>query len=364
MLKDSMISHPTGSETTVSASMGPPLVPTIQATSSPAVTMRSLMSQSTIYRRHEARLQRSLRLRGDTRPAMIRVLSLLPGLDYIVPRYQPDSASSSSRAKESNTLPSAIMMPSEYSEQTLFATDISTTTSPLSAQNSIHQNISWAAGAMFSTGVAAAFADRLFSGQCHATSNNPFQGQQTHLRRGWGFLWSFSSIRASSLRSTAGTVGPVAMLFGARAWLLDRHWSPLASSATAGGISGALQHFLGAVKMLPLSSYTLMHHALASSLYFSFCDTFLSESTQEEEDFSLLHTSLVGGAAGCLRSSAFLVLSAITTATGAIVPRQLFVATMLRAAPTHAMIWSAYQSMRHYSSKGLPAPKPQPSQQL
>jgi hypothetical protein len=51
--------------------------------------MMRLANQSTIYRGHEARLARSAALQDDTRPAMLRVLSLLPVFCLIVPPFEP-----------------------------------------------------------------------------------------------------------------------------------------------------------------------------------------------------------------------------------------------------------------------------------
>ncbi len=47
------------------------------------------MNQSTIYRRHEARLSRTLAKKDDQRPALIRILSGLPGFRMIVSPYKP-----------------------------------------------------------------------------------------------------------------------------------------------------------------------------------------------------------------------------------------------------------------------------------
>ena len=51
--------------------------------------LNQMMSQSTIYSRHEARRARTQQLASDPRPATIRVLSLLPIFNLIVPQFEP-----------------------------------------------------------------------------------------------------------------------------------------------------------------------------------------------------------------------------------------------------------------------------------
>ena len=44
-------------------------------------------TRSTIYDRHEARRSRTLQLRGDERPTVVRILAGLPGFRTIIPQY-------------------------------------------------------------------------------------------------------------------------------------------------------------------------------------------------------------------------------------------------------------------------------------
>lgn len=81
------------------------------------------MNQSTIYRRHEARLARSYALRDDPRPAFIRVMSGLPGFRIIVPPYKQETKNEVETLNERkqgqgiNALKTAM---GAYSEETLF----------------------------------------------------------------------------------------------------------------------------------------------------------------------------------------------------------------------------------------------------
>jgi hypothetical protein len=55
-------------------------------------SLKELMSQSTIYRRHEARALKSMENLEDTRPKAVRVLSGLPGFRTFIPPYNPSTS--------------------------------------------------------------------------------------------------------------------------------------------------------------------------------------------------------------------------------------------------------------------------------
>lgn len=83
------------------------------------------MNQSTIYRRHEARLSRTHALKDDPRPAAVRVLSLLPLFRMIVPSYQP-----SVTVKPLGNTSKIVDVPA-FSQDTVFSThELSTAPSP------------------------------------------------------------------------------------------------------------------------------------------------------------------------------------------------------------------------------------------
>mmetsp|Transcript_24163 Transcript_24163/g.66945 ORF Transcript_24163/g.66945 Transcript_24163/m.66945 type:complete len:426 (-) Transcript_24163:644-1921(-) len=83
-----------------------------------------LMNQSTIYRRHEARLARSYALRDDPRPAFIRVLSGLPGFRMVIPPYKEerkDETETPNQQKQGHENVVERKTPiGAYSEETLF----------------------------------------------------------------------------------------------------------------------------------------------------------------------------------------------------------------------------------------------------
>mmetsp|Transcript_5712 Transcript_5712/g.14274 ORF Transcript_5712/g.14274 Transcript_5712/m.14274 type:complete len:438 (-) Transcript_5712:165-1478(-) len=131
-----------------------------------------MMRQSTIYKRHEARLARSYALHDDPRPAIIRVMSGLPGFRMIVPRYQSRSKikSDEEQAHEKENIDFA---PGTYSEETVFehysgaadnnagATLIGSYENPNFYINaSVKENTMQA---MLATGVCSGAAEYLFS---------------------------------------------------------------------------------------------------------------------------------------------------------------------------------------------------------
>ena len=146
-----------------------------------AVSHMNLMNQSTIYRRHEARLARSYALRDDPRPAFIRVLSGLPGFRIIVPPYQ--KATTKEIAKPNLRKPKqgqGINAPKTtigvYSEETLFASfsdiadnAVGSTFTRRSGDVNTNDNINYAVvfkdmtQAMLATGLCSGIAEYVFA---------------------------------------------------------------------------------------------------------------------------------------------------------------------------------------------------------
>lgn len=83
------------------------------------VPRTNLMNQSTIYRRHEARLARSYALRDDPRPAFVRVLSGLPGFRMIIPPYHSNAERGQKKYGSSEKINRKHEIGS-FSEETLF----------------------------------------------------------------------------------------------------------------------------------------------------------------------------------------------------------------------------------------------------
>jgi hypothetical protein len=81
------------------------------------ISLKDLMSQSTIYRRHEARALQSMANCEDTRPKAVRVLSGLPGFRTFIPPYNPSTSSE-------QVSPSARVSPSSPFDIATTASDV------------------------------------------------------------------------------------------------------------------------------------------------------------------------------------------------------------------------------------------------
>ena len=186
-----------------------------------ATIISNLLTHSTIYRRHEARLSKTYALRDDTRPAFLRVLSGLPLFRTIVKPYNnhlPSSTSSSSstilptggskqeqqQAQQNNRFPkiTGTISIGDYSEETLFTpSDVATVattataTATATAINYISSNNDGTTltservlQAMLATGVCSGFAEYMFgiksttssssSSLSYLSSSSPFRKQQ------------------------------------------------------------------------------------------------------------------------------------------------------------------------------------------
>jgi hypothetical protein len=157
------------------------------------------MNQSTIYRRHEARLAKTYALKDDPRPAIIRVMSGLPGLRIIIPPYEPTTPQTTPTTnveQQQENLSSNLLSSQrqhhhhhhigDYSEETFFrATDDDEQTSNNNAIDMSNNPSSClsALQATFSTGVCCGVGEYVFGGhygrrrqqQQLSSSNSPFQ---------------------------------------------------------------------------------------------------------------------------------------------------------------------------------------------
>jgi hypothetical protein len=358
------------------------------------LSIPNLRQQSTIYRRHEARLARTYATREDPRPAVLRVLSGLPGFRLIVPPYDrsssdvvPPSSSSSSKQQPSQVqgqVQQAQPRIGEYSEETVFATAntaktgsaATTTTSTITTTaTSVDHAIQPALQAMLAVGVTAGAAEMFFGkpGPTEAlhNNNNPFgktartvhnspttlvaqhQGDSlaVHLFRSTTTQVVQPRQHVVSTRAMALAASSTSVLFGAKIFLdaQQQDTNTWLSSAAAGGIAGGMRVFFFHPPAPPTTPTTailwtnkivipkhvhLGKHVVAATLYFSIYDCLKGDVVGDNT--SRLQIAAAGACAGSLHAGV------LTAQQGMM---RLFPA-MLRAAPAHALIFSGYEYMR------------------
>lgn len=328
------------------------------------------MTQSTIYRQHEARLARSNRLKDDPRPPFVRVLSLLPGLHIFVPRYDPTN--NNNNTTTATTSATSLPLGAIFSEETKFIKDDSVAGS-IDSTTTAPQHMVFPA--VLSTAISSAMAHSVFGKrQPFMLSTNPFQGIPSSpltVSSSLPFVstsilgsngWFFGG--SSTMRRTLTTRIPVVMaststLFGTRVYLEELEVSEanhfftaavaglssgiaslsslllLSSSSVAGGAAAAAR---GTASMTTgMVSRYMGSHMVGGMVYFGSYDYLQKVMTSNPVDDtttsnntnkSLWNIALAGAVAGSLQAGILTRLPLVC----------------LRAAPTHALIWCAFES--------------------
>jgi hypothetical protein len=320
-------------------------------------------------------------------------MSLLPGLSIIIPRYDPESTSSSSSSSSSNS-----NFVGDYSEETVFSATAITTNNNKEGALKNNNSHAWqtALQAMLATAGTAAVGNYFLGDARPAqvvsmTSNNPFRGSPS----------TAASAAAASRRSIPtiwAAVAPTAVLFGTKVYLEDleaQESNHVFTSAVAGLFSGLSNRIItvsshgntaSVVRLPPLARH-LGTHVIGATLYFGMYDWWMNNNNNNNssnttptttttttigaEPPNLLRVAAAGAMAGSVQSavlvwaasSASFFTTATTTATTATLTASLmssssslsrfppvFLPTLLRAAPTHALIWCGYESMRYHST--------------
>ncbi|KAG7350806.1 hypothetical protein IV203_010166 [Nitzschia inconspicua] len=342
----------------------------------------SLMNQSTIYRRHEARLARSYALRDDPRPAFLRVLSGLPLTHIIVPPYQPRQSGDNELRNENSSKIQKLL--GDYSEETVFSTvddnqqvvgrhshNVSSLSIPYQPLQAMVAAGAGAIAGEFLVGGHFRKKTPVFSSLFPHNNNNVmvrghaaatdsslgFQLLKTHQSRPTAGL-AVSTTKPSTIIFISASI--TSLLFGTKV-AVTQYLSPnggnedtitaLLSSAMAGGVTGMIRLATNpsqrpaAASNIPTlwmqttattSSSLVTRHVLAATLYFSTYDTLSQTSDENKNAFSTPRILAAGAVAGMVQATVFQASQG-----------SLYVAKMaLRSAPLHAMIFYAYESMK------------------
>ena len=345
--------------------------------------MPNLMTESTIYQRHEERAARSYAMRDDPRPALIRVLSGLPGFRVIIPPYQPSESCEmlTMTAEPATTSASKI---GGYSEDTLFATkgECHETSASLRAFALSPSPLIVAGQSSIAAGLAGGGAHFLFGGRNNPlpAASSPFTFKKSKPLADialFGENLAFQLSRQKPIQRASSSsfsnrawmhlTSSTCLLFGikslAHEQLQDSDQAGLGSSAAAGIVVGIWQVLLrqqheperfwfrrGGSPLatpLPLASSHLVRQAILSAiLYFGTYDVMLSmlrpeaseTSHSKIDNCSLSIIALSGASAGVVSSSVPQLWMGVPTVR--VVP------VLLRAAPQHGLLWVGYESIR------------------
>ena len=313
----------------------------------------NFMKQSTIYRRHEARLARTYALRDDPRPAFVRVLSGLPGFRMILPLCIPNDG----EATRERLTPATTGRETDgnYSSDTLIATTTSSgfTNDVLAtrAMSTSLTSLQPAFQAMLSTAVCGGTAEFIFGSAMH--SSTPFRGGR-HVYSPF-FAQQGNSFAVHLLRenhfSTPSVTGrqialaafSTSLLFGTKIYLDEQlpQQSPAFSSSCAGAAVGALQVVRTPLSMIYAQYFVLGRHILAANLYFAAYEGFKNYG-DNKSDVSRLRIATAGALAGCVQATFFTMIATV----GVNGNMWQCLPALVRAAPTHALIFSGYEAMK------------------
>ena len=369
----------------------------------------NLMTQSTIYRRHEARLAKSYALgKDDSRPAILRVMSLLPGLRIIFPppsssQQQPSNDSVSQNFMSSSAVPRI----GDYSESTLF------TTTDADSENHRHQTAAATSHssssrqpvvlqAMFTTAATAGIAEYLF-GSSSSSSNSPFGGRP-HARyspfasivpHGDSVSMQLQNHRhipkptaavAVSGHQIALAASSTSILFGTKVLTEQQlhhvnndvgESSSFVSSAAAGAVVGLFQQLVPVIgsrpsrqRSFPVQSLSpttaaaaatvIPRHVVAATMYFTTYEQLLnhlSSSTSSADDVGTQNATknnptnfnilMAGATAGCVYTTA------LNAFQRQVVPPSsaAAVTSIVRSAPIHALIFWGYETMKEQQAR-------------
>jgi hypothetical protein len=365
------------------------------------------MNQSTIYRRHEARLARTHALRDDPRSAFLRVLSGLPLTRIIVPAYQKDEGE---RQNQSQTLigKSSTHNLGDYSEETVFSIADETVVNEnnnsrgiSSSSNTMPQH---ALQTLLAVGVGAAMGESLFGGHyCGRRFTSPFSHHPQHhnkilahspftvqghtanpsltfqLRKSQRHTRPIAATIATTTTKPSTTIfvaaSTISLMFGTKVVAVEylsqssgNSGDPatsIISSALAGSLTGIVR--LGCISaqtnlrqslpsILKMTPHTISvsspmpllgRHVAGATLYFATYDILASDcSTATTIEKTTPRILVAGATAGMVH--ALMLQSTSNTSIIRLLP------AVVRAAPIHALVFYTYESMRQGMKKLQP----------
>jgi hypothetical protein len=304
--------------------------------------LTQLRTQSTIYVCHETRHARSLVLKDDPRPSVVRVLSLLPGFSLFVPKYDPTVTAMEypretlsvgdgpedmlfkkfeKEARPSTSTPLVLSqggcLTAVPPTQTLLATMVTTAATATVIHAVLFRRLIPPSNPFQAASTSKAAASKSIN--CHSFGS---------LALPFAYILMANSTKKPQMvpsmkTSVLAIASSIALLFGTREVLLPQHGS-LPASIAAGIVAGfpillrqPMQRaaFTPTYILLPLARYTV-----GAVAYFGVYDY-----TRNRE--AMWQTAMAGSLAGY--------------AWGALITS----CTAWRVAPTHALVWCAFEKL-------------------
>jgi hypothetical protein len=273
------------------------------------------MNQSTIYRRHEARLAKTYALKDDPRPAIIRVMSGLPGLRMIIPPYEPTTPQTTTTNVEQRqeNLSSNLLSSQrhhhhhhhhigDYSEETFFrATDDDEQTSNNNAIDMSNNPSSClsALQATLSTGVCCGVGEYVFGGhygrrrrqqqQQLSSSNSPFHNNpQKH---------GSSSIYSPFIHGE-GTATSDAL----NVYLMKSHHNNANVSPSSSSLTSVIRKPSSIILMAACNASILFGSKILLERTLMSSPTSIATTSSSNNGYNVISSTIAGGIVGVINS--------------------------------------------------------------
>ena len=339
-------------------------MPSTTAAPRKRLAIKDLMFRSTIYNRHEARRAKTLLRKGDTRPALLRIL----GPPAAMAAAASASAQNITVPPQQSEVVQQPFMTTAFEDDSVFSLYDANADKPIQRPSSVFSSVIGAT-------VGAAFSEAVYGARCLSQASpfaasrdmaatmgqprlvmNPEQASlmmmmmpETTATRPSASATAASSGMFQGVTKTqlASRAAPMALLFGVKSsvdHMLSSDAAPPAaisilSSAVAGGVLGSIR------SLVPIAGSSAVGREVAGvTLYFTVYDATKHLLAKDQESFNPFATAAAGAAAGVVYDA--VRVCQITK------PTQSLANIMVRSAPSHALLFLGYEATLRLVSSG------------
>mmetsp|Transcript_7497 Transcript_7497/g.14651 ORF Transcript_7497/g.14651 Transcript_7497/m.14651 type:complete len:347 (-) Transcript_7497:122-1162(-) len=311
-------------------------------------SIKDLLFRSTIYNRHEARRAKTLLRKGDTRPALLRILGP-PAAVTTVASASAQKITSPTQQSEASQQPDVA---TPFEDESIFTVYNANADKPKQRPSSVSSSV-------MAASVGAAFSEAVYGARCLSQAS-PFVASRGVAASMWQPRLVMNPGQASlmmmmpettAMKSSvppfpgvtkvqmAGRAAPMALLFGVKSsveHLLSSDAAPpsaisILSSAVAGGILGSFR------SLVPVAGSSAVGREVAgATLYFTVYDATKHMLVKDQDSFNPFATAAAGASAGVVYDA--VRVCQITK------PAQSLAAVMVRSAPSHALLFLGYEA--------------------